>query len=214
MFAELTDVSLALLLPSPLWGGVGGGVHSECSARSGACFGKNSLANNIGGPQHVMVPKSHDAVALRLKPSTTAGIPLGCLLRMLPAVHFDDQFPREPSKIDDVRSDWALSAEMQAERLQRSQDAPKPGFRIRRTPAERLRLPPRSLVDCGVRHDPTAPANPAPAPSAPPSPQRGRGRRRCNASSFTNRSHTNIFTRQLPPRVEGLKGVVANSASA
>jgi hypothetical protein len=60
-------------------------------------------------------------------------------------------------------------------------------------------LPPRSLVDCGVRHDPTAPANPAPAPSAPPLPTKGKGKKALQRQQFHQPFSHQHFHSPAPP---------------
>jgi len=89
------------------------------------CRCQDCLAYAARRLQNVVVPKAKDTITLRLKPLGSSNIVILTLLCMLRSIKLDNDLAGVPREIRDVDSDRRLSAKMQAERLQRTQQIPK-----------------------------------------------------------------------------------------
>lgn len=107
-------MELGSLLPSPLWGGVGGGVTFS-AARLGS--GKNDLSDGFGRPQHFVIPEAQYPKPLRLKPGRTPQIVASNRHGMLAAIDFDNEPPGKPGKINDELAERCLATKMKAKRF-------------------------------------------------------------------------------------------------
>jgi len=93
------------LLPSPLWGGVGGG---------GRCDGARNLGKDavyIG--QHLVIPESQHAVTVSLKSFRTFLI-YDDILHVLPTVNFNNEFGAMAREIRNVGANANLPPEVSA----------------------------------------------------------------------------------------------------
>ena len=103
------------LLPSPLWGGVGGGGLRDLPSRNSLSFQttfqgiKHQLHDTFKVAIHIAVPDPQDCEALTLKPR----IPR-CIFwtAMQAAINFDHQPPPEIHEIRNEAANWRLPAEM------------------------------------------------------------------------------------------------------
>jgi hypothetical protein len=104
--------------------------------------------------QHVIVPEAQDTIAVGLE--TPGALPIGrCILRMLPAIHFNDELRTMADKIDDIRTDANLPPEMTIdERQAMPQMRPECPLRIGRHLAH---LPGVRALRRGDRTIPTCP---------------------------------------------------------
>ena len=82
---------------------------------------------------HFVVPETQHSEPLPGQPRITFAI-IGDLIAVLAAVEFDHQGAFETSKIDDVRAEWLLTLEFQAEEAVGAQEVPQTFLR------DRLRL--------------------------------------------------------------------------
>jgi hypothetical protein len=76
---------------------------------------------------HLAVPEAKHCESLLAQVLIPNSIhfPAGCVL---PAIHFDDQFPLEAGEVDDVSADGLLAPELQAGELLPAKMAPQEGF--------------------------------------------------------------------------------------
>src|SRR5207344_831378 len=80
-------------LPSPLWGGVGGGGGCE--------HVRNRLEHTVDIRQHFVVPEAHDTIALSFEKLRSLSIRYG-LLRVLSAIDLNHKLRMVAREIDDV----------------------------------------------------------------------------------------------------------------
>ena len=93
----------SLLLPSPLWGGVGGGGDRA----------PNDLKHAINVSKHVVIPEAQDTIALRFEKLGALQISVDGF-SVLPAINLNDQPGLMARKIDNVRAQPHLPPEMRA----------------------------------------------------------------------------------------------------
>jgi hypothetical protein len=92
------------VLPSPLWGGVGGG---------GRCYiAENVLEHAIDVRQHVVIPVSQHPVSVRCKGLCARLVGIGSTV--LAAIDLNDDARRVTGKVSDVTTNSNLPAKMRA----------------------------------------------------------------------------------------------------
>ena len=91
---------------------------------------EDALCNSLGIRQDVIVPEPQDAIALSFQPAATLFV-VRDLLRMLPAIHFDDQPMFETDKIHDERADRLLASKLRGSDLTALELLPQPPFCVR-----------------------------------------------------------------------------------
>ena len=90
-----------LLLPSPLWGGVGGGGRN--------CFAYDGQ-NTIDVRQHIVVPEPQETIAIGFKPPRPHGVTRS--FGVLAAVDLNDKLLAVADKVSNVWPDLHLPAEV------------------------------------------------------------------------------------------------------
>jgi hypothetical protein len=119
-------VTARINFASPLEGEVGakrreggdGAAFSQLSALQ--CLLDNQQ-NTLGVFQHVVIPKSDNAISTRLKPLRADTVIVG----MLSAIHLDDQLSFGTKEIGNVWADWVLSPETGSVQLLAAQTEPQ-----------------------------------------------------------------------------------------
>ena len=79
-------------------------------------FSGNYTYHTVDVLKHIVIPESNYLKALRLQPSSSGFIVFG-LLRVLPAVEFDNKFGFESDEIHDVSSDGGLPSKLDVAKL-------------------------------------------------------------------------------------------------
>jgi hypothetical protein len=97
----------------------------------------NRLPHPFQVLQYFVIPESYHRESLRFEPLRSRVIRL-LLFRMLPAIQFDDQFPVETDKVDNVISDGLLASEFEALRLSSAQMLPQQSLGVSRVFAQTL----------------------------------------------------------------------------
>jgi hypothetical protein len=88
----------------------------------------NSLKHPVRIVQHLIIPEPQHAKPLIFKPLVAAVI--GFVVRVLAAIHFDDQPLRQTDKIDDVAPDRNLPFELVSGKAMGAQQVPQPPFGV------------------------------------------------------------------------------------
>jgi hypothetical protein len=91
--------------------------------------GRNDrFQNAVSISQHIGIPEAEYPITFRLQPSISFDV--ACVLRVLPAIHFDDQLSLVANKVDDEATDRSLPPEAQSIQAVSAQRRPKTMLRI------------------------------------------------------------------------------------
>jgi hypothetical protein len=115
--------------------------------------GGNRFENACHIGQYVVVPKPQDAIVALGEPSVPCTVTSA--IRMLPAVHFNNQSALAADKINRVWSDRLLSDKLVAAQPSTAKAIPECRFRIRRSASQMSR--PFGLELIGTAHAETPP---------------------------------------------------------
>jgi hypothetical protein len=86
---------------------------------------EDKLPNSLQILEHIIIPESQDSVATRFKPSRPLHIAGNRIaLRVLSAVHLDDQLGFGAEEVDNVRTDRLLTAKSLVLHLMAPQETP------------------------------------------------------------------------------------------
>jgi hypothetical protein len=100
------------------------------------CRGNDHFQNAVSITQNIGIPEAKNPVALRLQPPIALGVAL--VLRVLPAVDFDDQMPFVTHEIDNEASDRCLPPEAKTVQAVSAQRRPEALLGVGHLTAERL----------------------------------------------------------------------------
>jgi hypothetical protein len=100
-------------------------------------FNINPFENRSQPARNLGIPESDNAVSLTLKPKLPFTVALrDVILIVVPAIELDNQARRRAEKINDIRTDWRLTAEVRSFDGNFLQCAPQLAFVRRRVRAQ------------------------------------------------------------------------------
>ncbi|MBT9137326.1 MAG: hypothetical protein DDT34_02416 [Firmicutes bacterium] len=186
----MTRITNPKRLPSPAWGGAGGGGHARSQLLTVNRV-EDHLHHTLDIPRHLRIPEPQHAKSLATQPRIPRQVPRPAVPT---AIHLDHQPSPQIGEINDIRPDGRLSPKVQPQHpVQFSQLRPKLPLLWRHLLAQFAGIRAGDGVDTGhaLRPMPKAPhpnpphkgegalIRPPPAPTptekAPPLPRVGRG---------------------------------------